>query len=65
MRLLAEMLTRWGWVGNGTWWRAEHVWLALAALILPFGWVLFFVPLDTIRARLQPVRVRVRSLIRR
>ncbi|MGH7355470.1 MAG: hypothetical protein ACRELS_12960 [Candidatus Rokuibacteriota bacterium] len=65
MRLLAELLTRWGWIGNGPWWRSEQFWLALAALVLPFGWVLFFMRLDAIRDRLQPVRVRVRGLIRR
>ena len=65
MRLLAELLTRWGWIGNGPFWRTEHFWFALAALILPFGWVLFFMPLDAIRARLQPVRIRVRTFIGR
>ena len=65
MRLLAELLTRWSWMGNGPWWRSEQFWLALVALALPFGWVLFFMPLAAIRDRLQPVRVRVRSFIRR
>lgn len=65
MRLLAELLARWGWIGNGPWWRTEHFWLALAVLILPFGWLLFFVSRAAIRARLQPVRARVRSFIGR
>lgn len=36
--------------------KGSTFWLATAALILPFGWVLL---------RLEPVRVRVRSLFRR
>lgn len=38
--------------------KGSTFWLATAALILPFGWVLLLL-------RLEPVRVRVRSLFRR
>ncbi len=63
MRLLADLPTRWGFIGNGPWWRNETFWLALVALILPFGWIVLLMPRAAIRAKLQPVRVRVRALI--
>jgi hypothetical protein len=40
------------------WWRSEQVWLILAALVLPFGWVLVLVPPDRLRAARELVRSR-------
>ncbi len=38
-------------------WKNGTLWMMAAAVILPFGWVLLLL-------RLEPVRVRVRSLFR-
>lgn len=38
-------------------WKSGTLWMVTTAVILPFGWVLLLL-------RLEPVRVRVRSLFR-
>lgn len=54
------IFTMWpdGWGIRDALLKGSTFWLATAALILPFGWVLLLL-------RLEPVRVRVRSLFRR
>lgn len=38
-------------------WKSGALWMMTTAVVLPFGWVLLLL-------RLEPVRVRVRSLFR-
>lgn len=38
-------------------WKSENLWMIATAVVVPFGWVLLLL-------RLEPVRVRVRSLLR-
>ncbi len=45
------------WLGREAFWKSGNLWLATAALVLPFGWVFLLL-------RLEPVRVRVRSVLR-
>ena len=43
--------------GGGAFWRRSTFWLVVAALVLPFGSVLFVL-------KLEPVRVRLRAFYR-
>ena len=44
-------------IGNDAFWRNSTFWLTAAAIILPFGWLLFAL-------KLRPVRIRARYLRR-
>ena len=66
METIAGLLLRsWVWIASVAWWRSEHFWRALVALVLPFGWVVLLVPARRIRATRELVRVRVTDFIRR
>ncbi len=45
-------------IGDGAFWRNSTFWLTAAAIILPFGWLLFAL-------KLQPARIRARYVRRR
>lgn len=66
MEMIAGLLLRgWGWIGSTPWWRSEHFWRVLVAVVLPFGWVVLLVPVHRIRATRELVRVRVTDFIHR
>jgi hypothetical protein len=44
---------RWAW---RTCWRTLDFWLALATLLLPFGFVLLLLQWEPVRARIRPRR---------
>lgn len=45
-------------LGRQAFWTSKNFWLALAALVLPFGWVFLLL-------RLEPVRIRIQAGLRR
>ena len=47
------MKTIWTRLKAGAFWKNSTFWLTVAAIVLPFGWVLFAL-------KLEPVRVRAR-----
>lgn len=51
-------------VGERAFWKRSTFWLALAAIVLPFGSLLLLLRLEPVRLRLEPVRVRVRARFR-
>jgi hypothetical protein len=49
----ALLVRRWDW---RTCWRSVDFWLAVAALVLPFGFALLALQYEPVRARLRPRR---------
>lgn len=47
------MKTAWARLKASEFWKSSKFWLTVAAIVLPFGWVLFAL-------RFEPVRVRAR-----
>ena len=47
------MRTAWTWLRDSEFWKSSKFWLIVAAIVLPFGWVLFAL-------KFEPVRVRAR-----
>jgi hypothetical protein len=47
------MKTAWARLKASEFWKSSKFWLAVAAIVLPFGWVLF-------AFKFEPVRVRAR-----
>jgi hypothetical protein len=49
----ALLVRRWDW---RTCWRSVEFWLAIATLVLPFGFALLALQYEPVRARLRPRR---------
>jgi hypothetical protein len=47
------MKTAWTRLRDSEFWKSSKFWLTVAAIVLPFGWVLFAL-------KFEPVRVRAR-----
>ena len=47
------MKTAWARLKESEFWKSSKFWLTVAAIVLPFGWVLFAL-------KFEPVRVRAR-----
>ena len=47
------MKTAWARIKESEFWKSSKFWLTVAAIVLPFGWVLFAL-------KFEPVRVRAR-----
>ena len=43
-------------------WKSSTFWLTVAAIILPFGWVLWVAKLEPVRVRARDVRTYLRRV---
>jgi hypothetical protein len=45
------MKTAWTRIVESEFWKSSKFWLTVAAIVLPFGWVLFALKFEPVRAR--------------
>jgi hypothetical protein len=50
------MKTAWKRLKESEFWKSSKFWLTVAAIVLPFGWVLFALKFEPVRARARYFR---------